>query len=851
MIKNFLIPLIAVILFSLPSSAGSPSVQRQARDGDTSVDFGMMNVDFNTSNGVGIYSLGLSYPIFSLDWSSGAAGFNAGLYVCDTPNGGGTSPLSGSSECVSVTTLQTTDLTVESFKSKKRYIVIDIISAGTGRLTIKGSWDQISGGSSEFIDADGNGLYESAYIWDADGDGSSAVVCTAKDSPDPACKVAGEIIYRDAADDINCAVHGCGFGQMELTGTLKGRPGYVYINWPCYDASEPAGFNDPTATNDDLHDSITDVAFQHCAPGPNFAQNGKRLHAIHLMGWQGHLLGAGVDKRDPLLTPGYKRDKGSYLIDDRGPSWEAGANLGNNNWFGQTSFIRGITFGYIAAQALPNGTTEASGEAAGGGDSKGFWQLSGTQLAKDFNGQICVSDSAPSTLGTLVAGDIVLITGSSDTTAPTSSFARAAVRVRNTPNLAATCNGAGTAYIELGGTITGGVSSRYAVEPQLIKVIDGAKTVVHARSDYLSAHAQMSNWTIASQDQWNDASGDCAATGGWNVTLDGNTNIFACDTEPFVGVYGGGSYQIHDLVINGWHQYAFDGASNPGNPFLSRVYFFRGNGGPTMDFGYGWNVRDVEIRDTLFESNAVSAFGPGVNVSGMKFYNVAALQLARMDGHNTFNLWENIEAYSSAFHHMFYVGCGARSNIFRGLKISGKISGAAAGQRNGSIAWFDCANTAEPIKNNSFTDVLVEGRGDGAGNTHNLILFGTNAVVGTSNSDAIIGNRFSGFNLDIDEDLLIHGCLFGAQDASTVARTTDFTYEEVLSKNSFFQNSSSNTSPGTDAKVFCGCGVYDAVGNGSSWDCDDLIRGTAAGGSDPRGCGNFENGAQPSFQSCS
>ena len=79
MIKNFLIPLIAVILFSLPSSAGSPSVQRQARDGDTSVDFGMMNVDFNTSNGVGIYSLGLSYPIFSLEWASGAAGFNAGL----------------------------------------------------------------------------------------------------------------------------------------------------------------------------------------------------------------------------------------------------------------------------------------------------------------------------------------------------------------------------------------------------------------------------------------------------------------------------------------------------------------------------------------------------------------------------------------------------------------------------------------------------------------------------------------------------------------------------------------------------------------------------------------------------
>jgi hypothetical protein len=151
MIKNLFISLLAVIAFAIPSSAGPPSVQRQARDGDTAVDFGMMTVDFNTGNTAGIYNLGFSYPLFSLDWSNGAGGFNAGLYVCDTQNGGGVSPLSGTTQCVSVSTLQTTDLTVESFKSKKRYIVIDIISAGTGRLTIKGSWDQISdAGAVEF-----------------------------------------------------------------------------------------------------------------------------------------------------------------------------------------------------------------------------------------------------------------------------------------------------------------------------------------------------------------------------------------------------------------------------------------------------------------------------------------------------------------------------------------------------------------------------------------------------------------------------------------------------------------------------------------------------------------------------
>jgi hypothetical protein len=185
MIKNFLISLLTILAFAMPSYAAAPSVKKQARDGDTSVDFGMMTVDFVTSNTAGVYSLGFSYPLFSLDWSNGAGGFAAELHVCDTPNGGGGGDLSASGECTLVTALATTDLTVESFKSKKRYIVIEITTAGTGKLTIKGSWDQISNASDTLTGAtDGsfisgiNGL--SSIEW---GDGYRDMITASVTSP--------------------------------------------------------------------------------------------------------------------------------------------------------------------------------------------------------------------------------------------------------------------------------------------------------------------------------------------------------------------------------------------------------------------------------------------------------------------------------------------------------------------------------------------------------------------------------------------------------------------------------------------------------------------------------------------
>ena len=99
------------------------------------------------------------------------------------------------------------------------------------------------------VDSDGNGLYERATLFDADRDGSGPVVCTAKDTPDLACKVAGQVILRDWIDDANVMVR----DHMEQSGELI-LPAATLVSWPCWDASRTTGdggvdWNDPAAEN--------------------------------------------------------------------------------------------------------------------------------------------------------------------------------------------------------------------------------------------------------------------------------------------------------------------------------------------------------------------------------------------------------------------------------------------------------------------------------------------------------------------------------------------------------------------------------------------------------------------------
>lgn len=246
MINNFLISLLTILAFAMPSYAAAPSVKKQAKDGDSSVDFGMMTVDFVTSNTAGVYSLGFSYPLFSLDWSNGAGGFAAELHVCDTPNGGGGGDLSASGECTLVTALATTDLTVESFKSKKRYIVIEITTAGTGKLTIKGSWDQISNASDTLTGAaDGSfisGVNGLSFIeW---GDGTNDMIEASVTSPGWVSGTLVEPWFNIDGVKANCPTATKGADPAKpwytcpTTGLLKTKTNGLYYDMVNYSPSE-------------------------------------------------------------------------------------------------------------------------------------------------------------------------------------------------------------------------------------------------------------------------------------------------------------------------------------------------------------------------------------------------------------------------------------------------------------------------------------------------------------------------------------------------------------------------------------------------------------------------------------
>lgn len=732
-----------------------------------------------------------------------------------------------------------------------------VSDSARGGQTIK--FGPVVGGiAGRLIDNDSNGLYESAYLWDADGDGSFKVTCTAKDAPDLACKVAGEVIYRDFADDMNCAVHGCGFGQMEKRGTIYLEEAVVYVNWPCWDAGESAGFNDPAATNDALHDNINDAAFLHCPKTPDFASSARRFSEVNFLAWQGNVVGAGVDTRNPETTTNYKRDTGTYIVDDRGPRWNSGASSGDNSWWSAGSgFIRGIGFGFSSTGA-DSGDVAQSGEYAADGDSKGFSFIEGNQLIGDLNGSICVCNelacgaTSANWVEGLVAGDVILVQGVADRAFGVENVL-ARLRVRDTPTDDACQTNA--ASIPIGG-IVGVTLLTFATDPPLISRLNDGQIVVHARSDYMNPSTVMSNITFEPQDWYNETGGDCDGTGVWTLSVDGASTDYDCDTNPTFGFWGGGDPGLKDVVLRHWHSFVVDGAIGAGSPWVDGVRFFYGMGAPIGDFAGGWRLNNVEVHDTQFATGVISIFGPDVRINGLGIYNVAADTIAAFGPNNVMSVIENVEIFNSAFQNAFQFICGARLNTLRKIRISGHYHDQAA-NLNGSLARFICSDTANPIYQNRIEDARIEGIGPGNGSgelSNAAIVFDTTATIGTSNAAAILANKFEDISLDLNDTAAgTEACLFGVQDSASSDRTAaaDFSHEDILEQQLFYGNTVRNRSPGNVAFVYCGCGVFEDAVNNARDSCDSPIVGAGAAGADPHGCLNLENGSSPSIQDCS
>lgn len=714
-----------------------------------------------------------------------------------------------------------------------------------------------AGGGGASSDNDGDGLYEVAYLWDADGDGSGKVLCTAKDTPDPACKASGEVIYRDFADDVNCAMHGgcAGVGQMEQNGLLLLESGVVYVNWPCWDAAESSGFNDPTATDDNLHDSTSDTAYGHCPASPS--GTGRRLVTVSLMDWQGTIMGAGTDTRNPETTTDYKRDTGTYIVDDRGPNHNGG---GDNVWFLLDGFIRGINFGYENGLNGVATFPAQAGEYIADGDSPGWGEVSGNQAILGFDGAICVADtstggsvSADGWAQALEAGDLVMIPSSAMGSDELNN--KHVYRVRDTP-AATTCNGTGTVSIPLGGRVTSGTAGDYSSNPIFTTQVYDGRFVVAARSDYLQSTATIEDVTIEAQDWWNETSGDCDGSGVWDTTGDDAETDHDCDTNPLVGFWGYTEGGLKNVVMRHWHDRAMDGEAGSGVRRIEGATFLFGMGGQVSDPSADFRFRDIRVFDSQFDQGIFGSFGPNFSVEDLTVSRSTFDYVATLQDSSVSQKFKRIRLLGNAFGNAFRFLCGARNNVFEDIIITGHED-ANLNDQNGALARIICDDTAEPIQGNVFNTVHMEGPGQGTGGTgatNCAVVMDADSVIGTSNAGAIRDNRFSNINyVENGDSLNIDASLFCVQDdeASTSRdEAPDYSHEEILADNMFWGNSVQITAGSGTARVYATCGLFDAGGNGSTHRCEDSLNGSGSNGADPNGCMNFENGSAPSVQAC-
>jgi len=277
-----------------------------------------------------------------------------------------------------------------------------------------------------------------------------------------------------------------------------------------------------------------------------------------------------------------------------------------------------------------------------------------------------------------------------------------------------------------------------------------------------------------------------------------------------------------------------------------------------MDFGSGWNLQDIEVWFTEFENNVFGAFGPGVRIDGLKISNSFFNKIMQFSTQNTYNYLDNIQVYASGFTSLFFYRCGTRFNVVKNIRVS-NLYQTQANNTNGSIARFFCTDDTDPIRGNMIDGVLLTGLGPGEANgfgSHTAIVFDGTNTIADDNTAAIVDNKFLNFSMELDDERTdTEACLFGAQDfelSTSRDSAPDYSIEKYFANNTFVNNTVRNVSTNTVARVYCNCGVFDGNGNGSNYDCDYSIKGSAAsaGGFIPRGCLNSRNGAAPAIETC-
>lgn len=752
----------------------------------------------------------------------------------------------------------TSTTTRTEFNPGSFWIKVRSTTAVTGGSQMKINCSNIAGGGSGSapVDADGNGLYEVAYLWDADGDGSAYVPCTADATPDIACKYSGEIVYRDVVDDINCAVHStCGHGQMERDGILI-LPIGVFDGFPCWNASSP-GANTPAQAeiDDSGHDLSASTA--NCPVD----EDGAILMSVALQGWGGTLLGSGTDSRRlhrGLMDATHKRDKATYFTNDYGP---VHLSTDDNRWFGATTNIQMINAGFHSNYT---NTAHFTGASLASGDSKGWWkvyvaadlELWGSENSlclRNTGGTVGTDYAASGTLGNLRRGDIVVIpTKSNANASAVGSYSE--VRVRSTPVTACGASNQGL-LVPLGGDLvnsaTEAASSNRKVYPAYASSITTSERVGHARSNYSDTNVTISNMNLEAQDPYNEIGGRCGTSGSYTAptttaepgtifttAVDDTNTDFSCDSDQFVGFWGSGHIKLSGVIINNFSFFPIDGGSSGGSQVLEDVAFMHGNGGALADVsGSGWEFFRTSIDDSTFNTVAFSAFLSGFKVDGLTVRNSSFSTLASFDAQAEGTYWNDIHIESSTFDTAFDFQCDARRHTIRNVYITGRGYTPHGGVPGG--IHLGCSVTGTPIRDN-LVDGLTIDAPDVTSSVESVPLLVYQATAG--NEAAILGNTFTNFHAlgysggTTDEA----ACLFGAYTGD--GDTSDATHGHSVV---FRYNSHTNSSVASNGSVFC-----DMNSSNNVFQTRSELDTTTPSWGDPTGCGNFDGSVLIPYERC-
>lgn len=567
------------------------------------------------------------------------------------------------------------------------------------------------------VDRDGDGRYDESPVMDWDGDGSTWTYCTAKDTPDSACKVAGEWIYRDFADDIGCGIRGCNGAEpaLEHNAEVYLTPG-AYLNFPCW---RPGGTNDPT---DPLtRDSQSDAARDDCPLG----ENGMRRSQVSLAGWAGTIKGLGPTSR-PTDTTALGTDGGrtdvAYIVDDRGNNLDPYLVDGTENT-APTSFHKTFGFGYAlqASAVVKYGHGAWTGTGGGWGAIQADGGSEESILDNAANICVCINSSGGCTTS---AGDSTTGSQSFDiqsattetnlliehdvSTTSTRSATAIVSPTSDGPYSQGGCDSANEVEVTVGLQTDGMTNdadtrSTTGVLPAMLESLQDSKGFMYIlRDDYFASAAQIREVVFEPQDWYNEPGGDCSQQGIFDEDNEPADND--CDENPMVAVHGfNGRTAIKDSAFRYWHHYSVDGEvmTYAAVPTLEGNVWRWGNGNPIADPGYGWWLSKSLVRDSYFgddnnEGFVIANFSNALRVTDFVIQNSVFNGLMNLSNQND-HVWDRIRIESSEFSYALGVTCGSKNNRVNELISTGRMHKPSEAGSTLGLFTLSCDTETEPL----------------------------------------------------------------------------------------------------------------------------------------------------------